>query len=82
MSLVKLLLGKTMVGAFFGTAVSLILLLIGVLVLCVTVSSAGLLLVGIMLSSPAFAAFGIAFASIPIRSVGSIMIPALWCACR
>jgi len=75
MSLVTLLLGKTMVGAFFGTAVSLIPLLIGVLVLRVTVAGAGLLLVGIVLSSLAFAAFGIAFASIPTRSVGNIMMP-------
>jgi ABC-2 type transport system permease protein len=75
MSLVTLLLGKTMVGAFFGTVVSLIPLLIGVLVLRVTVTSVGLLLASIVLSSLAFAAFGIAFASIPTRSVGNIMMP-------
>jgi ABC-2 type transport system permease protein len=75
MSLVTLLLGKTMVGAFFGTAVSLVPLLIGMLLLRVTVTSAGLLLAGIALSSLAFAAFGIAFASIPTRSVGNIMMP-------
>ncbi|MGD8967431.1 MAG: ABC transporter permease [Anaerolineae bacterium] len=75
MSLVTLLLGKTMVGAFFGAAVSLVPLLIGVLALNVSVSSAGLLLAGIALSSLAFSAFGIAFASIPTRSVGSIMMP-------
>jgi ABC-2 type transport system permease protein len=75
MSLVTLLLGKTMVGAFFGAAVSLVPLLIGVLALDVSVASAGLLLAGIVLSSLAFSAFGIAFASIPTRSVGSIMMP-------
>jgi ABC-2 type transport system permease protein len=75
MALVTLLLGKTMVGAFFGVGVSLVPLLIGVLALRVSVASAGLLLAGIVLSSLAFAALGIAFASIPTRSVGSIMMP-------
>jgi ABC-2 type transport system permease protein len=75
MSLVTLLLGKTLVGAFFGTAVSLVPLLIGMLGLQVTVAGVGLVLAGIVLSSLAFAAFGIAFASIPTRSVGNIMMP-------
>jgi ABC-2 type transport system permease protein len=75
MSLVTLLLGKTMVGAFFGAGVSLVPLMIGVLALNVRVANAGLLLAGIGLSSLTFSAFGIAFASIPTRSVGNIMMP-------
>jgi ABC-2 type transport system permease protein len=75
MSLVTLLLGKTLVGAFFATAVSLVPLLIGLLALGVTVADAALLLLGIPLSSLAFSAFGLVFASIPTRSVGNIMMP-------
>ena len=35
----------------------------------------GLLMVGLVMASMAFSAFGLAFASIPTRSVGSIMMP-------
>lgn len=75
MSLVTLLLGKTLVGAFFATLVSVVPLSVGVLGLGVTVADAALLLVGVPLSSLAFAALGIAFASVPARSPGSIMMP-------
>ena len=75
MSLTTLLLGKTLVGAFFATLVSVVPLLIGLLALGVTVADAVLLLVGVPLASLAFSAFGLVFASIPTRSVGSIMMP-------
>jgi len=75
MSLVTLLLGKTLVGAFFATLVSVVPLSVGVLGLGVTVADAALLLLGVPLSSLAFAALGIAFASVPARSPGSIMMP-------
>ena len=75
MSLVTLLLGKTLVGAFFATLVSLVPLLIGVLALGATVADAALLIVGVPLASLAFSAFGLVFASIPTRSVGNIMMP-------
>lgn len=75
MSLATLLLGKTLVGAFFATAVSVVPLLVGVLWLHVAVAEAGLLLLGIVLASLAFSAFGLVFASIPTRSVGNIMMP-------
>ena len=75
MSLVTLLLGKTLVGAFFATLVSVVPLSVGVLGLGVTVANAALLLLGVPLSSLAFAALGIAFASVPARSPGSIMMP-------
>ena len=75
MSLVTLLLGKTLVGALFAIAVSVVPLLVGLLGLHVTLANAGMLLVGIVLASLAFAAFGLVFASIPTRSVGSIMMP-------
>ncbi len=75
MSLVTLLLGKTLVGAFFATVVSVVPLLVGVLALGLTTANALLLLVGVPLASLAFSAFGLVFASIPTRSVGSIMMP-------
>jgi ABC-2 type transport system permease protein len=75
MSLITLLLGKTMVGACFGIGVSVVPLLVGLLILRATVSSVALLLIGIILASAAFSAFGLIFASIPTRSVGSIMMP-------
>jgi ABC-2 type transport system permease protein len=75
MSLVTLLLGKTLVGAFFAIMVSVVPLLVGVIWLHVSVANIGLLLAGIVLASLAFSAFGLAFASIPTHSVGSIMMP-------
>jgi ABC-2 type transport system permease protein len=75
MSLVTLLLGKTLVGAFFATLVSLVPLLVGLLALGATVADAALLVVSVPLASLAFSAFGLVFASIPARSVGSIMMP-------
>jgi len=50
-------------------------LLVGVLWLRVPVANAGLLVMALPLSSLAFSAFGLLFASIPARSVGSIMMP-------
>ncbi len=75
MGLVTLLLGKTLVGAFFAIVVALVPLLIGVLALGVNLANIGLLLLGVTLASLAFSAFGLVFASIPTRSVGNIMMP-------
>ena len=75
MSLATLLLGKTLVGAFFAIVASALPLVVGLLWLQVTVADAALLLAGIVLASLAFSAFGLAFASIPTRSVGNSMMP-------
>lgn len=75
MGLMTLLVGKTLVGAFFATAVALVPLLIGALALGVTLGDVWLLILGLPLASLAFSAFGLAFASIPTRSVGNIMMP-------
>jgi len=75
MSLITLLLGKTLVGTFFAAAVSTVPLCVGVLVLQAAVADFGTLLAGVVLASLAFSAFGLIFASIPTRSVGSIMMP-------
>ncbi|MFO8035905.1 MAG: ABC transporter permease [Anaerolineales bacterium] len=75
MHLVTLLLGKTLVGAFFAVSVSVIPLLAGVLGLGVKLADIPLLLISVPLASLAFSAFGLVFASIPTRSVGNIMMP-------
>jgi ABC-2 type transport system permease protein len=75
MSLATLLLGKTLVGAFFAIVVSAVPLVVGLIWLHVTLADALLLLAGLGLGSLTFSAFGLAFASIPARSVGSIMMP-------
>ncbi len=75
MSLATLLLGKTLVGAFFAIVASAVPLLVGVIWLNVTLADIVLLLAGLVLGSLTFSAFGLAFASIPARSVGSIMMP-------
>jgi len=78
MSRVTLLLGKTLVGAFFATVTSLVPLVVGLLFLQVTVADARLLAICVVLASLAFSAFGLVFGSIPTSSataVGSIMMP-------
>ncbi len=75
MGLMTLLLGKTLVGTFFATVIALVPLLIAVLALGVVPANIALLLIGVPLSSLAFSAFGLVFASVPTRSVGSIMMP-------
>jgi len=75
MSLATLLLGKTLVGAFFALVVSVVPLLVGLLWLHVAVANARLLLAGLVLASLAFSALGLVFGSIPSRSVGGIMMP-------
>jgi ABC-2 type transport system permease protein len=75
MSLVTLLLGKALVGTFFAILVSVVPLLVGVLWLRVPIAHVGLLVAGLPLSSLTFSAFGLLFASLPARSVGSIMMP-------
>ena len=78
MSLATLLLGKTLVGAFFAIVVSLAPLLIGLVGLGVTVANGAWLAGCAVLASLTFSAFGLVFGSIPTSSatsVGNIMMP-------
>lgn len=75
MSLAALLLGKTLVGTLFAIGVSVVPLVIGILALQASISRLALLLPAVILSSLAFSAFGLIFASIPAQSVGNIMMP-------
>ena len=64
-----------MAGAFFAVLASAAPLLVGLLWLQIAVADTALLLAGLALASLAFSAFGLVFASIPVQSVGSIMMP-------
>jgi ABC-2 type transport system permease protein len=76
-SLITILLGKGLVGVLFGIATSLICLLIGLLAWRVTITAPWLLLVGLSLSTTAFSALGLLFASAPGQTVGSILMPSV-----
>lgn len=75
MTLATLLIGKTLVGAFFGLVASVIPLVIGLLFLDVPIASPGLLLLSLVAATLTFSGLGLVFASIPARSVGDIMMP-------
>ena len=75
MSLLSVLVGKTMAGIFFGLLVSIIPLVVGVFWLSVQIVDFGALILGVVLSCITFAAMGIMFASVPTESVGNIMMP-------
>jgi len=75
MSLASLLIAQTLVGAFFALVTSVVPLLVGVLCLHVAIADTPLLFAGLLLASLAFSTFGLVFGSIPVQSVGSIMMP-------
>ena len=75
LSLVTVLLGKTLVGTFFGIAVSLVPLLGGLVLFGSSIADPLLLTVGLIGGSLAFSALGILLASMPADSPGAIMMP-------
>jgi len=75
LSLVTMLLGKTLVGTFFGIAVSLVPLLGGLAIFGSRVADPLLLTLGLIGGSLAFSALGILLASMPADSPGAIMMP-------
>ena len=74
-SLISILLGKMLVGVFFTLGISLATLLVGWAFLKVTIVDPGLLVVCLILSTWAFSALGLLFASFPTASPGNIMMP-------
>jgi ABC-2 type transport system permease protein len=72
---VTVLLGKSLVGTFFGIVVALVPLLLGLALFRTPVTNAVLLAVGLIGGSLAFSALGILFASAPTQSPGAIMMP-------
>ena len=74
-SLVTVLLGKSLVGMIFGLAVSMIPLLAGLTIFRIVVTDPLLLAVGLLGGSLAFSILGVLFASVPAESPGAIMMP-------
>jgi ABC-2 type transport system permease protein len=77
MSLITVLIGKSLVGIFFGVVVSLIPLVAAVLFFRVTVMYPLILLAAVALSSAAFSTLGVLFASGSAQSPGAVMMPSL-----
>jgi len=75
MSLWTVLLGKTLVGALFAIAASIIPLIVGIVLLGAQINALPLVIVTVLLTTAAFSAFGLFFASFPAQSVGTIMMP-------
>jgi ABC-2 type transport system permease protein len=74
-SLVAVLMGKILVGVLFGLAVSIVLLLGGLLLFHTLIAQPWLLAIAAVLAACSFSALGLLFASWPTQSVGSIMMP-------
>ena len=77
MSLTTVIVGKSLVGVFFGLAVSLLPLILGVTLFRVDVASPLLLVIGLILSSCVFAALGTLFASGSAQMPCQVLIPTM-----
>jgi len=75
-SLTAILLGKTLSGVVFGVVVALLPFVVGLLAFGAQVTSLPLFLIGLLLSSGAFASLGVLFSTLPGGNVGSVMMPA------
>ncbi|TFG13129.1 ABC transporter permease [Candidatus Thorarchaeota archaeon] len=75
MSLMSVILGKSMAGFLYGLGVSVVPLIVGFTWFGFSLVAVIPFLLGILLSCVAFAAMGIMFASVPTESVGNIMMP-------
>lgn len=75
MSLLSVIIGKSLAGIAFGLMVSILPLSIGFLFFSLHIPDILLFSLGILLSCVAFAAMGIMFASVPTENVGNIMMP-------
>jgi ABC-2 type transport system permease protein len=75
LSLLSVLFGKMMAGVLFGLGITTLALTLSVLVIGVPAIHPFVLILGILLSTMAFSAMGILFASIPTGSPGEVIIP-------
>jgi len=75
MSLVTILVGKSLVGAFFGLAVSLVPLVAGLVLFRISIADPLLLPVSVILSAGVFSTLGILFASGSAQSPGQVLMP-------
>lgn len=74
-SLLTVLLGKTIAGLVYGVGISFIPVTIGVAVFQTPITDLAALTVGVALSAFGFAAMGIMFASLPGQGPGQVMMP-------
>lgn len=74
-SLLTILLGKTIAGFIYGAGISTIPVAIGLVFLGSQITNLLSLAAGILLSSLGFAAMGIMFASLPGQGPGQVMMP-------
>lgn len=74
-SLMTVLLGKTMAGFIYGIGISVIPILLGVAFFQSTITNLAALTAGMILSASAFAAMGIMFASLPGQGPGQVLMP-------
>ena len=74
-SLFSILLGKTVAGIIYGAGVSVIPVLVGIAFFSSQIVNIGALIACFALSSLAFSALGIMFASIPGQTPGQVMMP-------
>lgn len=74
-SLLAILLGKTIAGVVFGIGISIIPILVGIAFFGSQIADIGTLVACMALSSLGFSAMGIVFASIPGQTPGQVMMP-------
>jgi len=74
-SLLSILMGKTLAGIIYGMGISVIPIVVGLAFFNSEILSVGALFACVALSSLAFSAMGIMFASMPGQSPGEVMMP-------
>jgi ABC-2 type transport system permease protein len=74
-SLLAILLGKTISGVIFGIGISIIPILVGIAFFGSQIANVEVLVACMVLSSLGFSAMGIVFASIPGQTPGQVMMP-------
>jgi ABC-2 type transport system permease protein len=74
-SLFSILLGKTLAGIIYGAGISVIPVLVGIAFFGSQIVNIGAMIACFALSSLAFSALGIMFASIPGQTPGQVMMP-------
>jgi len=74
-SLFSILLGKTLAGIIYGAGISVIPVLVGITFFGSQIVNIGAMIACFALSSLAFSALGIMFASIPGQTPGQVMMP-------
>ena len=75
LSLISVLLGKMMAGVIFGLGITMLAVILGVFLSGIIVTNPLTLLLALLLSTMAYSAMGILFASIPTGSPGEVIIP-------